>query len=393
VKSFVLVALVVACAPLLAVLVRRLVRGRRAVGPAPAPTPAEGPGKATPGAGVSPEPQSVLEVRAFPAEATAEDVPVEAKGEVEESLAGPAAGPSPARLRDRLARSRESLGSRIAALLRRGPVESSWEELEEILIQADVGVETTVRMVEDMREKAGRRPGEDLLGMLKQEVRDILGDADRGLCLRREDGPAIVLVTGVNGTGKTTTIGKLALNLTRRGKHVVLAAADTFRAAASDQLMLWAECSGAHVVAGLPGADPAAVAFDGLQAARARGADVLIVDTAGRLHTKSNLMEELRKIKRVLERDRGPIEETLLVMDATTGQNGLVQARQFGEAVSLSGLVLAKLDGTARGGIVLAVQSELGVPVKLVGIGEGPEDLAPFDPDAFVEALFGDLEP
>jgi fused signal recognition particle receptor len=199
-----------------------------------------------------------------------------------------------------------------------------------------------------------------------------------------------VLVVGVNGTGKTTTVGKLALALAEEGKQPVLAAADTFRAAATEQLVIWADRVGAPVVRHQQGADPAAVAFDGLASARARGADVLLVDTAGRLHTKTNLMEELRKLRRVLEREGGQVREVLLVLDATTGQNGLAQARQFTDAVGVTGIVLTKLDGTAKGGIVIAVQRELGIPVKLVGLGEGAHDLAPFDPDAFVDALLSD---
>ncbi len=208
--------------------------------------------------------------------------------------------------------------------------------------------------------------------------------------LEEHQRPGIVLVVGVNGTGKTTTVGKLALALAEEGKQPVLAAADTFRAAATEQLVIWGDRVGAPVVRHQQGADPAAVAFDGLASARARGADVLLVDTAGRLHTKVNLMEELRKLRRVLEREGGQVREVLLVLDATTGQNGLAQARQFTDAVGVTGVVLTKLDGTAKGGIVIAVQRDLGIPVKLVGLGEGPHDLAPFDPDAFVDALLSE---
>jgi len=217
--------------------------------------------------------------------------------------------------------------------------------------------------------------------------------ADRTLALDLLDPdqrPGIVLVVGVNGSGKTTTVGKLALALAEEGKLAVLAAADTFRAAATEQLVLWGERVGAPVVRQQAGADPAAVAFDGLASSRRRGADVLLVDTAGRLHTKTNLMEELKKLRRVLEREGGQIREVLLVLDATTGQNGLAQARQFTDVVGVTGLVLTKLDGTAKGGIVVAVQRELGIPVKLVGLGEGAHDLAPFDPEAFVDALLAE---
>jgi fused signal recognition particle receptor len=213
---------------------------------------------------------------------------------------------------------------------------------------------------------------------------------DRSLATERSEGrPAVVLVVGVNGTGKTTTTGKLARVLVADGRHVVLAAADTFRAAASDQLQTWGDRVGATVVRGPEGGDPAAVAFDAVRAGTEQEADVVVIDTAGRLHTKAGLMDELGKVKRVVEK-QGPVDEVLLVLDATTGQNGLVQARVFAEVVDVTGIVLTKLDGTAKGGIVVAVQRELGVPVKLVGLGEGPDDLAPFEPQAFVEALVGE---
>jgi fused signal recognition particle receptor len=256
-----------------------------------------------------------------------------------------------------------------------------------VLLQADVGVAATTRIVDDLRARSRDVAADQLLDVLRQELVQIIGDADRSL--RTADGLTIWLVTGVNGTGKTTTIGKLALRAQRNGRHVILAAADTFRAAADTQLERWAERSGAEVVKQAPGADPAAVAFDGVRAAKARGADLLIIDTAGRLHTKKNLMEELSKIRRVIEREAGPPTEVLLVLDATTGQNGIAQARAFTEAAEVTGIVLTKLDGTAKGGIVIAVQQELGIPVKLVGVGEGPEDLEPFDPVAFVDALVG----
>ena len=240
------------------------------------------------------------------------------------------------------------------------------------------------------RARAERASGPELRELLRAELRDAVGGGDRSLALdllEDHQRPGIVLVVGVNGTGKTTTVGKLALALAEEGKQPVLAAADTFRAAATEQLVIWGDRVGAPVVRHQQGADPAAVAFDGLASARARGADVLLVDTAGRLHTKTNLMEELRKLRRVLEREGGQVREVLLVLDATTGQNGLAQARQFTDAVGVTGVVLTKLDGTAKGGIVIAVQRDLGIPVKLVGLGEGPHDLAPFDPDAFVDAL------
>jgi fused signal recognition particle receptor len=299
------------------------------------------------------------------------------------------------RFRERLGRSRTALSRGLAGLLVRGPEdEEAWEELEEALIGADVGVATTTELVGRLRARARatRARGPELRDLLRAELLEAVGNGtgDRTLALdllEESQRPGIVLVVGVNGTGKTTTCGKLALALSEEGKQSVLVAADTFRAAAIEQLSLWGERVGAPVVGHQQGADPAAVAFDGLASARARGADVLLVDTAGRLHTKSNLMEELKKMRRVLERDGGNVREVLLVLDATTGQNGLVQARQFAEAVGVTGVVLTKLDGTAKGGIVVAVQRELGIPVKLVGLGEGAHDLAPFDPEAFVDAL------
>jgi fused signal recognition particle receptor len=299
------------------------------------------------------------------------------------------------RFRERLTRSRSTLARGVVGLLRRGAGdEEAWEELEEALIGADVGVATTTELVGRLRTRARVEKAatpEALRSLLREELLAVVdASADRSLALdllSDEQRPGIVLVVGVNGTGKTTTIGKLALALSEEGKNTVLAAADTFRAAAAEQLAIWAERVGVPVIRQDQGADPAAVAFDGLASARARGADVLLVDTAGRLHTKTTLMEELRKIRRVLEREGGSIREVLLVLDATTGQNGLLQAQQFTDAVGVTGLVLTKLDGTARGGIVVAVQRELGIPVKLVGLGEGAHDLAPFDPEAFVDAL------
>ena len=297
------------------------------------------------------------------------------------------------RFRQRLGRSRSSLGASVTAIFRRGVGEEAWEELEEALISADVGVDATLELVEGLRERAkaeGIGSGDEALALLKEVLGLELSVADRSLA-RRDDGPTVWLITGVNGTGKTTSIGKLAARHAREGETVVLAAADTFRAAAAEQLELWGEKSGARVVRQAAGADPAAVAFDGWQAAKAAGADLLMVDTAGRLQNKRALMDELSKVKRVLERDAGTCDEVLLVLDATTGQNGLSQARAFMEAVDVSGVILTKLDGTAKGGIVIAIQRQLGIPVKLVGLGEGIDDLADFDPDAFVEALFAQV--
>ncbi len=295
------------------------------------------------------------------------------------------------RFRRGLDRTRQGLTDKVRALVsaHRAVDEELYEALEEILLGADVGVATTRELLGRVRD--GMRRGQDsaaVLPALGQEVRALLGP-DEAL---REDpgGLLVVLVVGVNGGGKTTTCGKLAWRYRRQGKGVVLAAADTFRAAAAEQLSLWGERTGATVIRGQDGSDPAAVAYDAVRAARARGADVLLVDTAGRLHTKVNLMEELKKIRRVLAREDAAFpQEVLLVLDAAVGQNGLQQARLFREAVGVTGVVLTKLDGTARGGVVLAVRRELGLPVKLVGLGEGPEDLQDFRGDDFTAALFG----
>ncbi|MYT34601.1 signal recognition particle-docking protein FtsY [Streptomyces sp. SID8356] len=299
------------------------------------------------------------------------------------------------RLRARLARSQNSLGKGLLTLLSRDNLdEDTWEEIEDTLLTADVGVAPTQELVERLRERVrvlGTRTPEELRALLREELITLLGpDLDREV--RTEGGaetPGVVMVVGVNGTGKTTTTGKLARVLVADGRSVVLGAADTFRAAAADQLQTWGERVGARTVRGPEGGDPASIAYDAVKEGIAEGADVVLVDTAGRLHTKTGLMDELGKVKRVVEK-HGPLDEVLLVLDATTGQNGLVQARVFAEVVDITGIVLTKLDGTAKGGIVIAVQRELGVPVKLIGLGEGPDDLAPFQPGAFVDALIGD---
>ncbi len=300
------------------------------------------------------------------------------------------------RFRRRLSRTRNVFGTSVAELFGRGVSEDAWEGLEEALITADVGVQATLEIVEELRRRVreeGVTDGPRVVALLKQELRKALGDPDRELARAADDEPTVWLVTGVNGTGKTTTIGKLAAVEEREGRAAVLAAADTFRAAAAEQLGLWAERTGARLVRKEEGADPASVAYDGYMAAKATDADLLIIDTAGRLHNKRELMDELSKVKRVVEKQAGPLEETLLVLDATTGQNGIAQARAFTEAVDVTGVVLTKLDGSSKGGIVVAVQRELGLPVKLVGLGEDVDDLAHFDPDAFVEGLFADLDP
>nr|WTB33941.1 signal recognition particle-docking protein FtsY [Streptomyces sp. NBC_00830] len=299
------------------------------------------------------------------------------------------------RLRARLARSQSTLGKGLLTLLSRDNLdEDTWEEIEDTLLTADVGVAPTQELVERLRERVrvlGTRTPEGLRTLLREELLALLGtDFDRAV--KTESGvdtPGVVMVVGVNGTGKTTTTGKLARVLVADGRSVVLGAADTFRAAAADQLQTWGERVGARTVRGPEGGDPASIAFDAVKEGIAEGADVVLIDTAGRLHTKTGLMDELGKVKRVVEK-HGPLDEVLLVLDATTGQNGLVQARVFAEVVDITGIVLTKLDGTAKGGIVIAVQRELGVPVKLVGLGEGPDDLAPFEPEAFVDALIGD---
>ncbi len=265
-----------------------------------------------------------------------------------------------------------------------------FDELEESLILADVGAELAVETVDALRERAkheGLRGAEEIRAALKESLTAQLAEAgDPGLHLDTK--PSVILVIGVNGVGKTTTIGKLAARLTAEGKKVLLCAGDTFRAAAAEQLGIWADRAGAGIVRHEEGSDPGAVVFDGIAAAKARGADVLICDTAGRLHNKTNLMNELNKISRILDRELpGASRETLLVIDAGTGQNGLLQARQFSQAANVTGLVLTKLDGTAKGGIVCAVDRELGIPVKLIGVGEQADDLLDFDPEAFAEAL------
>ncbi len=286
------------------------------------------------------------------------------------------------RLRDSLGKTRRAMTEQLAAAAFDPADDEAWERLEEALIAADVGVPTTAELV---RRLEARPELGELSEALAEEAAALLGEPGR---LGLDGQPSVILVVGVNGTGKTTTIGKLASRLREHGHAVILAAADTFRAAAEEQLEIWADRSGADFVGSTRGGDPAAVAYDAIDAATARGRDVVVVDTAGRLHTQTNLMEELAKIRRVIERRlEGAPHETLLIVDATTGQNGLQQARLFGEAVDVSGVALTKLDGSAKGGVALAIAHELGLPVKLVGVGEGIEDLRPFDPDDFARAL------
>jgi fused signal recognition particle receptor len=295
------------------------------------------------------------------------------------------------RLRQRLARSQSPLGRGLLALLSRDVVdEDTWEEIEDTLITADVGVGPSQELVARLRTrvKVEGSSSVSVRDILRQELVTLVDPSlDRSLAVDRRDGrPAVVLMVGVNGTGKTTTVGKLARVLVTQDKQVVLGAADTFRAAAAEQLATWGERVGVPAVRGAEGSDPASVAFEAVRAGIEQEADVVLVDTAGRLQNKAGLMDELGKVRRVVEKQT-PVTEVLLVLDATTGQNGLQQARVFGDVVNVTGIVLTKLDGTAKGGIVVAVQRELGVPVKLVGLGEGADDLAPFDPEAFVDAL------
>jgi fused signal recognition particle receptor len=360
-------------------------RGRRPVPPAPTPPVERPPVAAEPLDPTAP----VLPVETTSVQTAAtSDVPAL---EVPEPTAGRLG-----RLRARLARSQTTLGRGLFTLLSRDVVDDdTWEEVEDTLLQADVGVKATSELVDRLRTRVrveGTKDPGQLRTLLREELVTAIGpDADRTLkTLPHPDGrPAVVLVVGVNGTGKTTTCGKLARVLVADGRSVVLGAADTFRAAAADQLQTWGDRVGAETVRGPEQGDPASVAFEAVKRGIEAKVDTVLVDTAGRLHTKTGLMDELGKVKRVVEK-HGPVDETLLVLDATTGQNGVVQARVFTEVVDVTGIVLTKLDGTAKGGIVISVQRELGIPVKLIGLGEGPDDLAPFEPEAFADALLGD---
>lgn len=366
------------------------------------PTPQErqaGTGTVTAPKPVSEAPASVdtsvpTETEAAPVEAAAEAEVVEAEPEAEVVEEAPPAALEPLvkpSFFERLGKARNAFSGYLGGLVGRGKLtEDDWEELEEALIQADVGVATSMSLIGDVRDLAkgsGADSGEDILGLLKARMHRELEGKDRSLTL--DEGKTNVwLFVGVNGVGKTTTIGKVARRLVDEGRKPLLAAGDTFRAAAAEQLTTWGERAGAEVVRGNEGGDPSAVIFDGVQAAAARGCDVVLADTAGRLHNKTNLMEELSKVRRVAGREPGHVSEVLLVIDATTGQNGMSQAKVFTEAVEVTGVVLTKLDGSAKGGIVFAIESELGIPVKLVGLGEKAGDLVDFDAPAFVDALF-----
>ena len=346
----------------------------------------------------------ISEVR-LPEPAVVEDVVIEAPARAEPAVdaitpAAPdvdAIAPSEGRLerlRGRLAKSQNAFGRSMLGLLGGGDLDdASWDEIEDTLLIADLGPVTTASVIEHLRAQVAassvRNEAEARAVLREVLIRELKPGLDRSIrALPHDDKPSVLLVVGVNGTGKTTTVGKLARVLVADGRRVVLGAADTFRAAAADQLQSWAARVGAEVVRGAEAADPASVAYDAVDKGIAIGADVVVIDTAGRLHTKTGLMDELGKVKRVVEK-RAAVDEVLLVLDATIGQNGLAQARVFADVVDITGVVLTKLDGTAKGGIVFRVQQELGVPVKLVGLGEGPDDLAPFEPAAFVDALLG----
>ena len=362
----IVVGIAVAAIVLIAILAVGLTRGRR----------------------LAPRPIAPQDV-AIEGPASVPPVPDEASmGVLEVEVPAPAAGRMH-RLRARLARSNHALGRGLLALLSSEAIDAStWDQVEETLLLSDLGVGPTAEVMDRLRTAvrvAGG--GVDVQDVLREVMLELVDPSlDRSIASRAEGRAAAILVVGVNGTGKTTTVGKLARLLVAEDQVVVLGAADTFRAAAADQLQTWGDRVGAAVVRGPEGGDPAAVAYEAVSIANQTEADVVVIDTAGRLHTKAGLMDELGKVKRVIEK-RSPVDEVLLVLDATTGQNGLTQARVFAEVVDITGIVLTKLDGTAKGGIVIAVQRELGVPVKLVGLGEGPDDLAGFDAREFVDAL------
>ena len=336
--------------------------------------------------------QSLRQEAAKASGGSAEEPESSAPRAIELDMPDPSAGRL-VRLRARLARSNNMLGKGLLALLSRDRIDQDvWDEVEETLLLADLGSEPTTRLVEALQQRVrveGTSNPAAVKKMLREELVKIVGpDMDRELKTSGSDGnPGVVLVVGVNGVGKTTTVGKIARVMVADGQSLILGAADTFRAAASEQLTTWGDRVGVKTVRSeKEGADPASVAFDAVKAGKEQGVDTVLVDTAGRLQNKSGLMDQLGKIKRVIEKE-APVTEVLLVIDATTGQNGMVQAKVFGDIVDVTGIVLTKLDGTAKGGIVVAIQEELGVPVKLIGLGEGPDDLAPFDPEAFVDAL------
>jgi len=340
--------------------------------------------------------EEIIEESAEGFEEVAENVPVEVEEIVEEPVEEAEEKPEKkgffARLKESLGKTRTAISDKVdAVLLSLGKIdEDLYEELEEALVMSDIGAETSAFIIDELKEKAKSRgitEAAELKGVLREIVADILSAQDCELHLSEK--PAVIMVIGVNGVGKTTSIGKLAHYYKSQGKQVILAAGDTFRAAAIDQLEIWAERAGVSIVKHQEGSDPSAVVFDSIQAAKSRGADVVICDTAGRLHNKKNLMEELKKTARVVERETGgSVAEVLLVLDASTGQNALVQAREFARAAGITGVILTKLDGTAKGGVILALSREQGIGVKFIGVGEQIDDLRPFDPQSFAEALF-----
>ena len=350
-------------------------RSRRGIPSAPATPPA--PAVAPPA--TEPAPVSAPAPAVAPAPAAVETPPA------------PAAAPPS--FRDRLSRARGVFASATTGVLRRSAIDqSTWDELEEAMLRADLGVKVTTTLLDGLRARVKQREIADptaLIHALRSEMTTRLAGADRTLAFDLARGtPNIWMMVGVNGAGKTTSLAKIAAQQMALGRSVLMAAGDTFRAAAGEQLETWATRTGAAIVRGAEGADPSSVVFDGVQSAAARSIDLVLADTAGRLQTNTNLMDELRKVRRVAEKAAGVVTEVLLVIDATTGQNGLVQAKQFAEATQVTGVVLTKLDGSAKGGIVFAIETELGIPVKLVGLGETVDDLAPFRPEEFVDALF-----
>ena len=394
-----IVVLVAAAAVALVVIGYRLAIARRSQSALLAPPETKTPINAQE---VEPDPDQAIISPPVELKEGGTDTSLDSKDAVEEELEAAlraeatraeATRAEPLRLRDRLGRTRAAFAGALAGVSGRSSMDDeAWESLEEALISADVGVSTATRLVEAVRASAKAakiKDGSEVEGLLRREIALLLSPADRTLQMA-VSGPTVWMFVGVNGVGKTTTIAKLATREGAAGRHVVLAAADTFRAAAAEQLGIWAERSGATLVRGDEGADPGSVVFNAMASANSRGADLVLVDTAGRLHTKVNLMEELKKLRRIVDKTPDALTEVILVLDATTGQNGLTQAREFAAAVEVTGVALTKLDGTAKGGIVLAIQSELGIPVKIVGVGEGPEDLIPFDPEEFAAALFGE---
>ena len=390
-----LIVLAVLIVGVVAFVVPRRRREREVGEPRPRPDITREPGVGDDAAPVREAPRRDLHDVELPVDTTVDEAAVD------EIVTTPIERPEPAagrmrRLRARLARSQSTFGRGLLALLARDRLdEDTWEEIEDTLLTADLGVTPTQELVERLRTRTrseGLSDPAEARSILREEMISLVDPSlDRSLAVNRHveaHRPRVVLVVGVNGTGKTTTIGKLARVLVAEDRDVVLGAADTFRAAAADQLTTWGDRVGVPTVRGPEGADPASVAFDAVKAGIELESDVVLLDTAGRLQSKTNLMDELGKLKRVVEK-HGPVDEVLLVLDATTGQNGMMQARVFSEVVDVTGIVLTKLDGTAKGGIVVAVQRELGVPVKLVGLGEGADDLAPFDPEEFVDGILG----